>query len=236
MMEGKKISIVSVEFSVFLSREELPVLKEVIDNNLGLSGIVNRWKESECENGFLPVFQYKNVADKTLLLIYGWDLSPLMPLFIDTDWSVWIRARKEQLKVTKVSQHSCEIGVCDSFYHYSLKDWFPGVKDHLRAGRFDSPEKEVSNILCGDVLDGLESLGVGTDDVVDTIVINFGKGKQTGDGADSMAFYDLEFASNVVFPEFFSLGKDSDVGFGVISLKKGQPVVSSKRRRIMSGE
>lgn len=71
MMGLIKNSVLSVEFNVSLSLEELPALKEVIGNNLGLSGWNFRRKESEGITLSNPVFQYKNVEGKTCLLCYG---------------------------------------------------------------------------------------------------------------------------------------------------------------------
>jgi len=221
MMGGKKISILSVEFNVNLSREELPVLKRVIDNNLGLSGMVKRCKESEDGDDVLPVFQYKNVAGRTCLLIYGWDLSPMANLLTDTDWSVWIRSIKENLKVAQVRQRLCEIGVSDFYYRYCVNNWVYGLQEYPRSGRFNVTEKAIGKTLYGDVLDCLELLGVDKGDGVDMIVGNFSEGAITGNNPELAVFYDVMFVSNVVFPEFFSLGKGSDVGFGVISQKKG---------------
>ena len=210
-----------MEFNVSLTREEFPVLNEVIENNLGLSGIIKRWKETEVGNYVHPVCQYKNVEAKTCLFCYGMIPFPVRNLFTDTDWYVWIRPRKELFKVSEVKFRSAEIGVTDSYYQYNIRDWVFGSKDRGSFGHSDSLQKEADKFLRRDVLHGLEILGADTSEGVDTIVVDIYQGNRTGgDESDSLTFYDIEFVSNVVFPGFFSIGGGSDVGFGVISLKK----------------
>lgn len=235
MMELKKISILSVEFNVSLTREEFPVLNEVIENNLGLSGIIKRWKETEVGNYVHPVCQYKNVEAKTCLFCYGMIPFPVRNLFTDTDWSVWIKPSKELFKVSEVKFRSAEIGVTDSYYQYNIRNWVFGSKDRGSFGHSDSLQKEADKFLRKDVLHSVETLGADTGEGVDTIVIGINQGNRNGNESDPLTFYDIEFVSNVVFPGFFSIGGGSDVGFGVISLKHTRSIVQSKRGTIMSG-
>jgi len=218
MMQCKNVSILSVEFNVLLSMEELPSLKRVIEDNFGLSGIIKHFKESDWEDYAGPVFQFKNVDGKSCMYCYGKVPLYLKRIFLDTDWSVWIGERKELLRVSQVQLFSSEIGVKDCYYQYSMKDWAFRIKNNIYLSRSNSMEKEVDKFLFTDVFNGLKSLGIEAGDRVETIVVNISQGKRVVKDSNLLFYHEVDFVSDVVFPDFFSIGVGSDIGFGEVSL------------------
>ncbi len=231
---SKEIKIVTVVFNIPVRSEELPLLRGAIIKATNFS---NDLFHNHNEEGVIyryPLIQYKKISGKAALVCLEFGTEAVYDFFSQTNWSLTIGERKEELRVERIKASHFRTGIFDERFFYRMTSWLPLNQENYQryhqsvhlAERMEILEK----VLTGNILTFLEGIGLKSDKVVDAAISRVDRAKVLRYRGQLMQSYDITFSSNVTIPVYTSLGKGTSVGFGMVYPQKREHKVQKTAR------
>lgn len=222
----KEIKIVTVVFNIPVRNEELPLFRGAINKAINSS---NDFFHNHNENGVIyryPLIHYKKISGKAALVCLEFGTEALYDFFSQTDWSLTIGERKEELRVDRIKASHFQTGVFDERYFYRMTSWLPlnqeNYQRYHQSVHLAEKMEILEKVLTGNILTFLEGIGLRSDRTVDAAISRIDREKVLKYRGQLMQSYDISFSSNVAIPVYTSLGKGTSVGFGMVYPEKAE--------------
>jgi len=216
----KNIRIVMVIFNIPIRNEELPLLRGAV---IKTTNFGNDLFHNHNEEGVIyryPLIQYKKIHGKAALVCFEHGTEAVYDFFSQTDWSLKLGNREEELRVENVNATKFNTGVWNGQFYFRMTNWLPLNQENYQKYHQSSHLSEktaiLEKVLLGNILTFLEGVGLKTDLVVKTGITRIAREKVLRYRGQLMQSYDLHFWTNVSLPAYASLGKGASVGFGMI--------------------
>jgi CRISPR/Cas system endoribonuclease Cas6 (RAMP superfamily) len=217
----KKIRILDVQFEEEIEPWELKYLRGAIVSTVGKSHVLFH---NHDESGFrysYPLIQYKVIGKKPHIVCIDQGVDDVHHFFEKKQEGIFLGDRPYELKVNAINLNSFTMQVWDKAFHYRISSWLPLNQKNYAVYHSIDDEQEKKNflqkILNGNILSFAKGIDWHIDKQIITQIKDIQNTSQIKIKSVKREAYTVTFRTNVFLPHFIGLGKNSSLGFGVVS-------------------
>lgn len=171
-----------------------------------------------------PLVQYKRIGGKAAMVCLEEGCGELPNIVALNGKELRIGRRYIVLKMDHVNSEELPMRITDTYHRYSLTLWQPLNIENYHAYRsLDSLVDKVlllQNILRGNIISLAKGLHVEMDRPIEAFITECSPMKMIESKGVRLAAFDIEFVSNVLFPDYIGIGRSVSKGFGTLESKK----------------
>ncbi|GIW67993.1 MAG: hypothetical protein KatS3mg096_861 [Candidatus Parcubacteria bacterium] len=210
-----------VVFDNVISRSELSAFRGAIINKAGKE---NTLFHNHTNNGYLykyPLIQYKlyrNIYPSILCIEKGVD--EIYHLFKHKHWDINLKGKNIDLKVKQLILSDAYFKQCSTFKKYNISNWLALNKENYQKYNSFALKDKIAlleNILKANILAMAKGINWHISDKIELIINNINRQKVARYKGVKLLAFNLSFQTNVILPQYLSLGKGASMGFGVIT-------------------
>ena len=222
-MDRQKILV--IRFGNELRHDELPLFRgAVIDATKGSNVLFH----NHIDDGFrysYPLIQYKRIGGCAALVCIGDGTEAIGEFFSNANFDVSLAGRNVHLEVVNVDARQFIMQCWDDMFEYSLRKWMPlnqeNYTQYMALDTLVDRTKMLESLLTANIISMAKGLGISLEkQVLVSLTSIEGERKYKYKGI-KMQCFDVEFKCNVSLPDFVGLGKGVSLGFGMVTMKKG---------------
>ena len=217
----KKIRVLNITFENEIKVWEVPAFRGAV---IATSGKENTLFHNHIKDEFrysYPLIQYKRIGKKPHLVCIEDGVDEVHHFFENKQEGLKLGDRLYELKVEEINLNTFTMQVWDKSFNYFLQDWLPFNQSNYNEYKKLNSEIEqmeyLEKILIGNILSFAKGINWNVDkeikvrikDIVRTNMLSVKRVKREA--------FTLNFSSNILIPSYIGLGKNSSMGFGVVS-------------------
>ena len=220
-MLPKPINILTVQFANEISQQEIPLFRGAVIHSLENNSILFHNHDGERLRYAYPLIQYKRIKGKAAIVCVGEGVERILELFSSTNFIYHIGERIIDMRIETIDTKQVVLGCLEKEQHYRLQKWLPlnssNYETYQKTEDLISKVQLLERILVGNILSLLKGMSIHIDQQISLHITNI-KNQQTitYKRVRLMAF-DIEFVTNINLPLHIGIGKNSSIGFGVLS-------------------
>ena len=219
-----KIPFLTISFSNRLLPSEVTLFRGAVLSKVPKEFILFHNHDGSGFRLAYPLIQYKSISGHAAITCVGEGTSEIGAFFSNADFDVCIGERRERLEVQNVWAKQWLLQTWSDEFTYSIRRWLPLNKKNyeLFKGLDGVVERTelLERILVGNILSMSNGLGRYMDSRVTCKIVDISNTRMYRFKEVSLMGYDIEFKSNVYFPDMIGLGKGTSVGFGVVKQRR----------------
>lgn len=222
-MDGQRILI--VRFVNELQHRELSQFRGAVINAVGGSDILFH---NHQDNGFrysYPLIQYKCIGGRAALVCIGDGTEAIGDFFANASFDVHLGDKRMKLVVESVDAKQFLMQCSDDMFSYSLHKWMPlnqeNYTQYMALDGLVERTKMLESLLTANIISMAKGLGVIIDKQVVVSMQSVDNERKYMYKGIKMQCFDVEFKCNVSLPDFVGLGKGVSLGYGMVTMKKG---------------
>jgi hypothetical protein len=220
----KRIKFISVMFNIPVRNEELPGFRgAVIETTKFSNDLFHNHRDDKVIYRY-PLVQYKKIRGKAALFCLEEGTEAIYDFFSNTDWSMRVVDRNEEIRVERLKAGQFNAGVWDSRFFYRMTNWLPlnqeNYQKYHQSVYLSEKTAILERVLTGNILTFLEGVGIESEKKVEAAITRIAREKVLYYRGQLMQSYDLHFSANVSLPAYVSLGKGASIGYGVVLPEK----------------
>ena len=216
----KPIKIVTVQFDLPVYNEDLPLFRGAVIETTGRQNDLFHNHRNDAVIYRYPAIQYKKIRGKAALVCFEQGTEAIHEFFSNTDWTMQLGNSKVDIKVEEVKARQFNVGVWETVFTYSLRNWMPLNQENYQryhaAISYAEKMNILEKILLGNLLTFCEGMGFKPEEEVKANIVRIDNEKIVRYRGQVMQSYDLTFRTNVSVPNYAALGKGASVGFGIV--------------------
>ena len=221
--------IISIRYNTPLALDKIPFFRGAIIQQCEgqISEETFKFLHNHTDEGLIysyPLVQYKLIEGKAGIVLIGEACQVADHLIRPNTISANIDGISHDLLVENASINFIDLEPKAELFNYRIRNWLPlnqaNYEKFIHADGVIEQYTLLERILVGNVISMAKGLGISIEDRI-TCKITLLKNTRTVifKGIKMLAF-DLQFKSNIDFPEQIGLGKGVSRGFGVITKEK----------------
>lgn len=232
-MENRKhIRVLTVRMDGEIAQDEIPFFRGAVLSRIGEDADIlfhNHIDDVKYRYSY-PLVQYKRIAKKAAIVCIE-DGADIVGQFMSrcNDNRFMIGNRCLELHIDEVVPTRTLVQLWNDEFSYFLNKWLPLNKDNFQkyigAGSLTERIVILEKILRGNLLSLCKGLGIMLTEELKVSITDISRSRTVRIKDVKLMSFDVEFKTNLTIPNNIGIGKNSSIGYGVISRKhdKQQP-------------
>ena len=220
-----KIPTIVIQFNNEIEPQAIPFFRGAVIASLEKKDILFHNHDEDKLRYSYPLVQYKRIHKKAAVMGVGKGIEAISQLLSAGDFHYQIGNEKVGMQIQAVNAYDNEIILTENADNrYRIQNWLPLNTDNYK--QYQETDNMVDRIhilervLIGNILSFLKGVGIHMEDQIVLSITNItSQHAVTYKNVKFMGF-DIEFKTNITFPQYIGIGKNASVGCGVISIIK----------------
>ena len=220
-----KIPTIVIQFNNEIEPQAIPFFRGAVIASLEKKDILFHNHDEDKLRYSYPLVQYKRIHKKAAVMGVGKGIEAISQLLSAGDFHYQIGNEKVDMQIQAVNAYDNEILLTENADNrYRIQNWLPLNTDNYK--QYQETDNMVDRIhilervLIGNILSFLKGVGIHMEDQIVLSITNItSQHAVTYKNVKFMGF-DIEFKTNITFPQYIGIGKNASVGCGVISIIK----------------
>ena len=220
-----KIPTIVIQFNNEIEPQAIPFFRGAVIASLEKKDILFHNHDEDKLRYSYPLVQYKRIHKKAAVMGVGKGIEAISQLLSAGDFHYQIGNEKVDMQIQAVNAYDNEIiltGNADN--RYRIQNWLPLNTDNYK--QYQETDNMVDRIhilervLIGNILSFLKGVGIHMEDQIVLSITNITSQHAVTYKNVKLMGFDIEFKTNITFPQYIGIGKNASVGCGVISIIK----------------
>lgn len=220
-----KIPTIVIQFNNEIEPQAIPFFRGAVIASLEKKDILFHNHDEDKLRYSYPLVQYKRIHKKAAVMGVGKGIEAVSQLLSAGDFHYQIGNEKVDMQIQAVNAYDNEIILTENADNrYRIQNWLPLNSDNYK--QYQETDKIVDRIqileriLVGNILSFLKGVGIHLEERLDICITDI-KGQRAVEYKKvKLMGFDIEFKTNITFPQYIGIGKNASVGCGVISIIK----------------
>ena len=220
-----KIPTIVIQFNNEIEPQAIPFFRGAVIASLEKKDILFHNHDEDKLRYSYPLVQYKRIHKKTAVMGVGKGIEAISQLLSAGDFHYQIGNEKVDMQIQAVNAYDNEIILTENADNrYRIQNWLPLNTDNYK--QYQETDKMVDRIqileriLVGNILSFLKGVGIHMEDQIVLSITNITNQHAVTYKNVKLMGFDIEFKTNITFPQYIGIGKNASVGCGVISIIK----------------
>ena len=177
---------------------------------------------NEIEPQAIPFFRGAVIASKAAVMGVGKGIEAISQLLSAGDFHYQIGNEKVGMQIQAVNAYDNEIVLTENADNrYRIQNWLPLNTDNYK--QYQETDNMVDRIhilervLIGNILSFLKGVGIHMEDQIVLSITNITNQHAVTYKNVKLMGFDIEFKTNITFPQYIGIGKNASVGCGIIT-------------------
>lgn len=220
-----KIPTIVIQFNNEIEPQAIPFFRGAVIASLEKKDILFHNHDEDKLRYSYPLVQYKRIHKKAAVMGVGKGIEAISQLLSAGDFHYQIGNEKVDMQIQAVNAYDNEIILTENADNrYRIQNWLPLNTDNYK--QYQETDKMVDRIqileriLVGNILSFLKGVGIHMEDQIVLSITNITNQHAVTYKNVKLMGFDIEFKTNITFPQYIGIGKNASVGCGVISIIK----------------
>ncbi len=220
-----KIPTIVIQFNNEIEPQAIPFFRGAVIASLEKKDILFHNHDEDKLRYSYPLVQYKRIHKKAAVMGVGKGIEAISQLLSAGDFHYQIGNEKVDMQIQTVNAYDNEILLTENADNrYRIQNWLPLNTDNYK--QYQETDKMVDRIrilervLIGNILSFLKGVGIHMEDQIVLSITNITNQHAVTYKNVKLMGFDIEFKTNITFPQYIGIGKNASVGCGVISIIK----------------
>ena len=220
-----KIPTIVIQFNNEIEPQAIPFFRGAVIASLEKKDILFHNHDEDKLRYSYPLVQYKRIHKKAAVMGVGKGIEAISQLLSVGDFHYQIGNEKVDMQIQAVNAYDNEIILTENADNrYRIQNWLPLNTDNYK--QYQETDKMVDRIrilervLIGNILSFLKGVGIHMEDQIVLSITNITSQHAVIYKNVKLMGFDIEFKTNITFPQYIGIGKNASVGCGVISIIK----------------
>ncbi len=218
-----KLPTLTIHFNNEIQSYEIPAFRGAIITALGNDK--NVLYHNHTDEGFryaYPLVQYKRIRKKAAIVCIKEGVEAIGEFFSNANLCVRIGEKEQQLEIETVKPSQILIQIWDDTFKYRVRRWLPlNAKNYPGFMTLEGLAEKVQfleKVLVGNLLSFAKGIGLNIEQAIICNIITLSEPMLIKNKGIKLMAFDIEFKCNLSLPEFIGVGKNSSIGYGVVSM------------------
>ena len=220
-----KIPTIVIQFNNEIEPQAIPFFRGAVIASLEKKDILFHNHDEDKLRYSYPLVQYKRIHKKAAVMGVGKGIEAISQLLSAGDFHYQIGNEKVGMQIQAVNAYDNEIVLTENADNrYRIQNWLPLNTDNYK--QYQETDNMVDRIhilervLIGNILSFLKGVGIHMEDQIVLSITNITNQHAVTYKNVKLMGFDIEFKTNITFPQYIGIGKNASVGCGVISIIK----------------
>ena len=220
-----KIPTIVIQFNNEIEPQAIPFFRGAVIASLEKKDILFHNHDEDKLRYSYPLVQYKRIHKKAAVMGVGKGIEAISQLLSAGDFHYQIGNEKVGMQIQAVNAYDNEIILTENADNrYRIQNWLPLNTDNYK--QYQETDNMVDRIhilervLIGNILSFLKGVGIHIEDQIVLSITNITSQHAVTYKNVKLMGFDIEFKTNITFPQYIGIGKNASVGCGVISIIK----------------
>ena len=220
-----KIPTIVIQFNNEIEPQAIPFFRGAVIASLEKKDILFHNHDEDKLRYSYPLVQYKRIHKKAAVMGVGKGIEAISQLLSAGDFHYQIGNEKVGMQIQAVNAYDNEIILTENADNrYRIQNWLPLNTDNYK--QYQETDNMVDRIhilervLIGNILSFLKGVGIHMEDQIVLSITNITSQHAVTYKNVKLMGFDIEFKTNITFPQYIGIGKNASVGCGVISIIK----------------
>ena len=220
-----KIPTIVIQFNNEIEPQAIPFFRGAVIASLEKKDILFHNHDEDKLRYSYPLVQYKRIHKKAAVMGVGKGIEAISQLLSAGDFHYQIGNEKVDMQIQAVNAYDNEIILTENADNrYRIQNWLPLNTDNYK--QYQETDNMVDRIhilervLIGNILSFLKGVGIHMEDQIVLSITNITSQHAVTYKNVKLMGFDIEFKTNITFPQYIGIGKNASVGCGVISIIK----------------
>ena len=220
-----KIPTIVIQFNNEIEPQAIPFFRGAVIASLEKKDILFHNHDKDKLRYSYPLVQYKRIHKKAAVMGVGKGIEAISQLLSAGDFHYQIGNEKVDMQIQAVNAYDNEILLTENADNrYRIQNWLPLNTDNYK--QYQETDNMVDRIhilervLIGNILSFLKGVGIHMEDQIVLSITNITNQHAVTYKNVKLMGFDIEFKTNITFPQYIGIGKNASVGCGVISIMK----------------
>ena len=220
-----KIPTIVIQFNNEIEPQAIPFFRGAVIASLEKKDILFHNHDEDKLRYSYPLVQYKRIHKKAAVMGVGKGIEAISQLLSAGVFHYQIGNEKVDMQIQAVNAYDNEIVLTENADNrYRIQNWLPLNTDNYK--QYQETDNMVDRIhilervLIGNILSFLKGVGIHMEDQIVLSITNITSQHAVTYKNVKLMGFDIEFKTNITFPQYIGIGKNASVGCGVISIIK----------------
>lgn len=223
MENGKRIRVLTIRYTNDIKQFEVPAFRGAV--NAAMGGEANILFHNHTENNYrysYPLIQYKRLGGKAAIICVS-EGTNVIGQFLATDsHELSLGDRNITLEIDSISPRQLMVQTWQSSFTYSLRRWIPlnaeNYQKYIQSDSIIERANLLENILIGNLLSLAKGLQINVDEQIKVNIKKISEPYTVKNKGVKLMAFDLEFVCNMSIPNYLGIGKNTSIGFGIVTM------------------
>lgn len=218
----KHTRVLTIYFNEELAVHEIPLFRGAILHVLGnQADMLFHNHKGDGFNYTYPLIQYKRIHKKAAIVCINEGADLIGQLLSKGDLTLTLGERTLALTLEKVIPQRVTTQVWDSSFRYHLRRWLPLNSENYKIYRHLETEMEritlLERLLTAHLISFLKGTGIWVEQQIECKILTPSVPYLVRNKETSLMAFDIDFKTNLSLPNTIGIGKNSSIGYGVIT-------------------
>ena len=217
-----KIPTIVIQFNNEIEPQAIPCFRGAVIASLEKKDILFHNHDEDKLRYSYPLVQYKRIHKKAAVMGVGKGIEAISQLLSAGDFHYQIGNEKVDMQIQAVNAYDNEIILTENADNrYRIQNWLPLNTDNYK--QYQETDNMVDRIhilervLIGNILSFLKGVGIHMEDQIVLSITNITNQHAVTYKNVKLMGFDIEFKTNITFPQYIGIGKNASVGCGIIT-------------------
>lgn len=220
-----KIPTIVIQFNNEIEPQAIPFFRGAVIASLEKKDILFHNHDEDKLRYSYPLVQYKRIHKKAAVMGVGKGIEAISQLLSAGDFHYQIGNEKVDMQIQTVNAYDNEILLTENADNrYRIQNWLPlntdNYKQYQETDNMVDRIRILERVLIGNILSFLKGVGIHMEDQIVLSITNITSQHAVTYKNVKLMGFDIEFKTNITFPQYIGIGKNASVGCGVISIIK----------------
>lgn len=221
----KKIRYIKIRFKGEIEVFEIPAFRGVILSKVSQKDDLFHNHEIDGRSIYrYPLIQYKRQRKQPVLICLDEGVDEVYKVFSNASKSVNTISGKEfTIEVDHLEMNYFTFQVWEESFHYRVRNWLPlsesNYKEFLQIETLKEKLDFLEKKMIGNIVSMAKGLEWTIDKQIKVNITSFNEPVWTKFKNVRLLSFDLDFTSNIAFPQHLGIGKGAGLGYGIITKK-----------------
>ena len=220
-----KLPTIVIQFDNEIESKVLPHFRKAIIASLKKKDILFHNHDEDKLRYSYPLIQYKRIHKKAAVMGIGKGIEVISQLLTAHDYNYQIDNENVEMRIEAVNAYDNEIHLTEhTDNRYRINNWLPLNSDNYK--HYQETESMVERIqflervLIGNILSFLKGVDIHLENQIVLSITNITSQRVITYKEVKLMGFDIEFKTNITFPQYIGIGKNASVGCGVLTIIK----------------
>ncbi|RLC16381.1 MAG: hypothetical protein DRI57_11310 [Deltaproteobacteria bacterium] len=207
-------------FDFEMERRQIPGFRGAVIKKVGEENVLFHNHLGEQFLYGYPLIQYKTIQRNPAMVCINQGTEEIIKFFEKVNWDLTIYGERIETEIRHISFDYFQCGLSPVLLRYKIWNWFAlNEENYAKFSAMNSDAEKIEKlrrILIGNMLSYAKGIQWNVDGEIRVEIARLPRHRLLSFKRYRMAGFDLEFATNMVLPDFIGLGKSVSRGFGLI--------------------